>query len=77
MLMYTLLPNDHRFGGGRLRTSYRVVLDAIFFVLSTGCQLRALDVTVCGRDRGSPLPSVGKRRVLRTVMGSRIDRLRR
>jgi transposase len=33
----------HRFGGGASRIPDRVVLDAIFFVLRTGCQWRALD----------------------------------
>ena len=43
-----LLPkhkNTHRFGGGRPRTPDRVCLDAIFFVLRTGCQWKALDAT--------------------------------
>lgn len=43
-----LLPehvNTHRFGGGRPRTSDRVCMDAIFFVLRTGCQWKALDAT--------------------------------
>jgi putative transposase len=35
----------HRFGGGRPRIPDRQVLDAIFFVLRTGCQWRALDAT--------------------------------
>jgi transposase len=35
----------HRFGGGASRIPDRVVLDAIFFVLRTGCQWRALDAT--------------------------------
>jgi transposase len=37
--------NTHRFGGGRPRTPDRVCLDAIFFVLRTGCQWKALDAT--------------------------------
>lgn len=43
-----LLPkhkNTHRFGGGRPRKDDRVCMDAIFFVLRTGCQWRALDAT--------------------------------
>ena len=43
-----LLPvhrNTHRFGGGRPRVPDRQVMDAIFFVLRTGCQWRALDGT--------------------------------
>ena len=43
-----LLPehkNCHRFGGGRRRTPDRVCMDAIFFVLRTGCQWKALDAT--------------------------------
>ena len=43
-----LLPvhvNPHRFGGGRPRVSDRACADAIFFVLRTGCQWRALDQT--------------------------------
>lgn len=38
-------PNTHRFGGGRPRKSDRVCMDAIFFVLRTGCQWNALDAT--------------------------------
>ena len=37
--------NRHRFGGGRPRTPDRVCMDAIFFVLRTGCQWKALDAT--------------------------------
>ena len=43
-----LLPehkNPHRFGGGRPRTPDRVCMDAIFYVLRTGCQWKALDAT--------------------------------
>jgi transposase len=43
-----LLPkrvNTHRFGGGRPRRSDRDCLNGILFVLRTGCQWRALDVT--------------------------------
>jgi transposase len=43
-----LLPervNTHRFGGGRPPTPDRVCMDAIFFVLRTGCQWKALDAT--------------------------------
>jgi len=43
-----LLPehkNSHRFGGGRPRTPDRVCMDAILFVLRTGCQWKALDAT--------------------------------
>lgn len=43
-----LLPvhrNTHPFGGGRPRTPDRVCMDAIFFVLRTGCQWKALDAT--------------------------------
>ena len=38
-------PNTHRFGGGRPRTADRDCADAIFFVLRTGCQWKALDAT--------------------------------
>src|ERR1700724_831383 len=44
----TCLPkrkNTHRFGGGRPRTPDRVCMDAIFYVLRTGCQWKALDAT--------------------------------
>jgi putative transposase len=44
----SLLPehkNTHRFGGGRPRAPDRVCMDAIFFVLRTGCQWKALDAT--------------------------------
>ena len=37
--------NTHRFGGGRPRTPDRVCMEAIFFVLRTGCQWKALDAT--------------------------------
>jgi putative transposase len=37
--------NTHRFGGGRPRVPDRVCMDAIFFVLRTGCQWKALDAT--------------------------------
>jgi len=43
-----LLPvhvNTHRFGGGRPRVPDRSCADAIFYVLRTGCQWRALDQT--------------------------------
>ena len=43
-----LLPphvNTHRFGGGRPRADNRQCLDAIFFVLRTGCQWNALNAT--------------------------------
>ena len=43
-----LLPkrvNTHRFGGGRPRADDRKCMDAIFFVLRTGCQWKALDAT--------------------------------
>src|SRR5438132_3444133 len=43
-----LLPehvNPHPFGGGRPRTPDRRCMEAILFVLRTGCQWKALDVT--------------------------------
>jgi len=43
-----LLPeheNTHRFGGGRPRRPDRECLDAIFYVLRTGCQWNALKET--------------------------------
>lgn len=43
-----LLPehvNTHRFGGGRPRKPDRICADAIFYVLRTGCQWKALDAT--------------------------------
>jgi transposase len=43
-----LLPNlskPHRFGGGRPRVSDRAAMNAIFFVLRTGCQWNALNKT--------------------------------
>ena len=46
--MSLLLPehkNTHRFGGGRPRTPDRVCMEAILFVLRTGCQWKALDAT--------------------------------
>lgn len=46
--MALLLPehvNTHRFGGGRPRTPDRICMEAIFFVLRTGCQWKALNAT--------------------------------
>ena len=43
-----LLPvhvNTHRFGGGKPRADDRKCMDAIFFVLRTGCQWNALNAT--------------------------------
>lgn len=43
-----LLPehkNTHRFGGGRPRVPDRVCMEAILFVLRTGCQWKALNAT--------------------------------
>jgi len=37
--------NKHRFGGGRPRKSNRDCMNAIFFVLRTGCQWNALNAT--------------------------------
>jgi len=37
--------NTHRFGGGRPRRPDRDCMNGILFVLRTGCQWRALDVT--------------------------------
>src|SRR5215475_11562924 len=37
--------NTHRFGGGRPRTPDRVCANAIFYVLRTSCQWKALDAT--------------------------------
>ena len=37
--------NTHRFGGGRPRTPDRECMEAILFVLRTGCQWKALDAT--------------------------------
>jgi transposase len=37
--------NTHRFGGGRPRVADRACADAIFYVLRTGCQWKALDHT--------------------------------
>ena len=49
-----LLPehvNTHRFGGGRPRADDRRCMDAIFFVLRTGCQWGALDATaICAHS---------------------------
>lgn len=38
-------PNTHRFGGGRPRKDDRVCMEAILFVLRTGCQWKALNAT--------------------------------
>src|ERR1700688_2110564 len=37
--------NTHRFGGGRPRRPDRVCMEAVFFVLRTGCQWKALNAT--------------------------------
>lgn len=37
--------NTHPFGGGRPRVPDRICADAIFYVLRTGCQWKALDAT--------------------------------
>jgi putative transposase len=37
--------NTHPFGGGKAPTPDRVCMEAIFFVLRTGCQWKALDAT--------------------------------
>ena len=37
--------NTHRFGGGRPRVPDRTCADAIFYVMRTGCQWKALDHT--------------------------------
>lgn len=39
------LSKPHRFGGGRPRVPDRRAMDAIFFVLRTGCQWNALNKT--------------------------------
>ncbi len=39
------MPKKHPIGGGRPRVSDRVVLNAILFVLTTGCQWKALSST--------------------------------
>jgi putative transposase len=47
-VLQTFLPeyvNTHPFGGGRPRTPDRVCANAIFYVLRTGCQWKALDAT--------------------------------
>lgn len=46
-VLLPLLPvhvNTHRFGGGRPRVPDRTCADAIFYVLRTGCQWKALDL---------------------------------
>lgn len=49
-----LLPvptNTHRWGGGRPRVADRDCADAIFYVLRTGCQWRALNqTTLCAKS---------------------------
>ena len=48
LLIEPLIPkrvNTHRFGGGKPPRPDRVCMDAIFFVLRTGCQWKALDAT--------------------------------
>jgi transposase len=50
----------HRFGGGCSRVPDRDVLDAIFFVLRTGCQWKALDATAtCSSSTAQALSGVG------------------
>ena len=38
-------PNTHRFGGGKPRTPDRICMEAILYVLRTGCQWKALNAT--------------------------------
>ena len=48
LLIEPLIPkrvNTHRFGGGKPPRPDRDCMDAIFFVLRTGCQWKALDAT--------------------------------
>jgi transposase len=48
LLVEPLIPkrvNTHRFGGGKPPKPDRQCLDAIFYVLRTGCQWKALDAT--------------------------------
>ena len=40
-----VVKNTHRFGGGRPRVADKKAMEGIFFVLRTGCQWKALDVT--------------------------------
>ena len=40
-----VVKNTHRFGGGRLRVPDKKAMEGIFFVLKTGVQWKALDVT--------------------------------
>jgi putative transposase len=44
-LLIPVHENTHRFGGGKPRTPDRVCMEAILFVLRTGCQWKALDAT--------------------------------
>jgi putative transposase len=44
-LLLPMHQNTHRFGGGRPRTPDRVCMEAILFVLRTGCQWKALNAT--------------------------------
>ena len=46
--------NPHRFGGGKPRTPDRQGADAIFYVLRTGCQWKALDATELGPHSTAP-----------------------
>ncbi len=76
-----LLPehkNTHRYGGGRPRKSDRVCLEAILFVLRTGCQWKAGRHPLLPRlDGPRPLPGVGRGRRLFDPVGARPDGLRR
>ena len=56
--------NKHRFGGGRPRKPDRVCADAIFYVLRTGCQWKALDQTSC---------VLARRRMIGSRNGSKAD----
>ncbi len=53
-LLEPLLPayvNTHRFGGGKPRVPDRRCADAIFYVLRTGCQWEALNLTeLCAKS---------------------------
>ena len=69
-----LLPehkNTHRFGGGRPRTPDRVCMEAILFVLRTGCQWKALNAT---RFCPGPPPTIASRNGSQPVSSRRCGR---
>ena len=60
----------HPLGCHNPRVDDRKAMDAIFFVLRTGCQWNALNATgICSSSARPPVPGVDRRRGLRQPVG--------